>query len=76
MITVKTRAVIVALGVTAAALGAAAPASADPTDPPCPLEISLMCRFLPIAPDLDHDIDLTQDSAVIDGHPLPQMPSG
>ena len=76
MLTVKMRAVIVAIGVTAAALGAATPASADPADSPCELVVAFICRFLPIAPDLDHDIDLTQDPAVIDGQQLPELPVG
>lgn len=65
------RIVVVAVGVSVAALGFAAPAGADP-DSPC--EIPLLCRMLPIAPDLDHDVDLTQDPAMINGDVLPQMP--
>lgn len=33
---------------------------ATPGENPCGLAINLLCRFVPIAPDLDHDIDLTQ----------------
>lgn len=40
-------------------LGSAAPAGAQPVDNPCDLAIGLLCQFLPIAPQLDHDIDLT-----------------
>jgi hypothetical protein len=36
-----------------------APACASPVDDPCPLAMSLICHFVPIAPDLDHDVDLT-----------------
>jgi hypothetical protein len=71
----KMRAVIVALGVTAAALGVAAPAGADPADDPCQLAVALLCRFVPMAPDLDHDVDLTQDPGALGGQPLPDTPA-
>ena len=35
-------------------------AVADPADDPCPLAVSLLCRFVPIAPALDGDVDLTK----------------
>jgi hypothetical protein len=35
-------------------------AAADPSDDPCPLAVALVCRFLPVAPNLDGDIDLTK----------------
>jgi hypothetical protein len=35
-----------------------APASAAP-DNPCDLAVSFFCRFVPIAPDLDGDVDLS-----------------
>jgi hypothetical protein len=56
------RAATILLGgaLTAAVLGVA-PAHADPGPPSCDLEMALLCRMLPIAPDLDHDIDLTVD---------------
>lgn len=41
-------------------------AMADPDGPPCPLAMIVMCRLLPMAPDLDEDVDLTR--------PLPQSP--
>jgi hypothetical protein len=43
----------------AAAVMLAGPASAEPGNP-CELAINFLCRFVPVAPDLDHDIDLTQ----------------
>jgi hypothetical protein len=52
--------VVVAAGLIAAALGVAAPASADP-GPSCGLAMAFLCRVLPIAPGLDHDVDLTKD---------------
>lgn len=44
----------------ASALISAAPVTAGPGDNPCGLAINLLCRFVPIAPELDHDIDLTR----------------
>jgi hypothetical protein len=73
MVTLK-KAVIVTVGVIAVVLGLAAPASADPGDDPCQLAVTFLCRFVPIAPDLDHDIDLTQDPGAINGQQLPEMP--
>lgn len=50
--------------VAAAGIGAvvlAAPGHAEPVDEPCPLTVSLLCRFVPIAPSLDGDIDYSQN---------------
>ncbi len=66
--------VVLAVGASALALGVAAPASANPGDP-CPLAVSFLCNFVPIAPDLDEGIDLTQTSGFIAGDPVPQMPT-
>ena len=38
---------------------------ADPSGPSCPLSMILMCRLLPVASDLDDDVDLTQPSPVV-----------
>jgi hypothetical protein len=40
-----------------------APAQADPADDPCQLAVTFLCTFMPIAPDLDHDVDMTQHQA-------------
>jgi hypothetical protein len=70
------RAIVIAIGATAVALGVAAPANAGPVgDDSCPLSMAFLCHFLPVAPDLDHDIDLTKDPATINGDTLPQMPA-
>ncbi|NDJ87924.1 fibronectin-binding protein [Mycolicibacter kumamotonensis] len=74
MVTLK-KAVIAGIGTIVVGLGVAAPADADPADDPCQLAATFLCRLIPTAPDLDHDIDLTQDSAVINGQQLPEMPS-
>ena len=46
----------------------AAPASAAPGDP-CELMVRLICTFVPIAPELDHDIDLTNNPGSPGGSP-------
>jgi hypothetical protein len=70
------RAIAVAIGATVVAFGVAAPANAGPAGgDSCPLAMAFLCHFLPVAPDLDHDIDLTQDSATVNGDTLPQMPA-
>jgi hypothetical protein len=63
--------------VTAAALMTAAtllagPAQADPGDNPCDLAVNFLCRFVPVAPDLDHDIDVTQQQPVDPNAPPPE----
>lgn len=75
MVITKKGAFIVAVGVLTAALGAAAPAGADPSDDPCQLAVTILCHFMPMAPGLDHDIDLTQGSATLNGQSLPEMPT-
>lgn len=48
--------------VCAAALVAAAPgtAYATPDDNPCDLVAEVLCKFIPMAPELEGDIDLTR----------------
>jgi hypothetical protein len=46
------------LSITLMPTAVAAPAGGDPGDDPCRLAIA--CAFLPIAPDLDGDVDLTK----------------
>jgi hypothetical protein len=72
----KKRVLAVAVGVFASALTLAAPAAADPGDNPCQLAVTVLCRLMPMAPDPDHDIDLTQNSGTLDGQNLQQMPAG
>jgi hypothetical protein len=45
----------------AGTIATATPARADPVDDPCQLALTVLCHFMPMAPDLDHDIDLTQN---------------
>jgi hypothetical protein len=57
---VRTAAIAV-LGTVMTGLYLAAPAGADPGNDPCRSTFIPICRMLPIMPDLDHDIDLSQD---------------
>lgn len=56
----------------AAAVLLATPAAAGPGDNPCELAINFLCRFVPVAPDLDHDVDLTQQQPVDPNAPPPE----
>jgi hypothetical protein len=46
---------------SAAAVGLSSPAHAGPTPGQCGLAMSFICAMIPALPELDHDIDLTQD---------------
>jgi hypothetical protein len=72
----KMRAAIVVTGMIAALFGATPPAGADPTDDPCQLAVTFLCRFVPMAPDLDHNVDLTKEPGIVNGQPLPSGPAG
>ena len=61
--------VAVCAGVVASSWCSPATAMADPSEPSCPLALVLMCRMLPVAPDLDGDVDLTQPAAQSAGAP-------
>jgi hypothetical protein len=66
------RMVIATAAALATGLMVATPASAEPGDNPCGLAINFLCQFAPVAPDLDHDIDLTQQQPPADpGAPPP-----
>jgi hypothetical protein len=69
------RSVIAAVSAVGAAVLLAAPAGAEPGDNPCELAISFVCRFVPIAPELEGDIDLTQQQPPVDpAAPPPESP--
>jgi hypothetical protein len=56
-----------------AAVFLAGPAGAEPGDNPCDLAINFYCKFVPIAPELENDIDLTQQQPPADPNaPLPE----
>ena len=67
-----TRMVIAAAAVLAAATFLAAPASAEPGDNPCEFAINYFCKFMPMAPDLEGDVDLTQQQPVDPNAPPPE----
>lgn len=46
-------------------------AAAAPPGDSCPLAMAFLCRFLPVAPDLDGDVDLTQQLPPADSVPPP-----
>lgn len=64
--------VIAAVSALAAALFLAVPAGAEPGDNPCELAINFLCRFVPVAPDLDRDVDLTQQQPAADPNAAPE----
>jgi hypothetical protein len=67
------KALIIATSAMAAAAFFAAPASADPgDDDPCEFTINYFCKFIPIAPDLEGDVDLTQQQPVDPNAPPPE----
>jgi hypothetical protein len=45
---------------TGAALYLAAPAAAEPGYDPCEFAVNYLCKFIPIAPELEGSVDLTQ----------------
>jgi hypothetical protein len=66
------KAAIAGMSALGAAVFIAAPAIADPGDNPCELAINFLCQFVPVAPDLDHDVDLTQQQPVDPNAPPPE----
>ncbi len=66
------RPVIAAVAVLAAGTVFATPVSADPGDNPCEFAINYFCKFLPIAPNLEGDLDLTQNQPVDPNAPPPE----
>ena len=55
------KAALAVLGIVVTGLYLAVPAGADPGDNPCHSMFNPICRMVPIMPDLDHDIDVSQD---------------
>jgi hypothetical protein len=70
---------LAALSALMVAASLAAPmASADGGDDPCELAATFLCRFLPIAPELDGDVDLSKQLPPADGPTVavePQIPA-
>jgi hypothetical protein len=65
------RTVIAAVSALGAAVFLAVPASAEPSDNPCQLAVTFLCKFVPIAPDLEGDVDLTKDQPPADPNAPP-----
>ncbi|MDT5052096.1 fibronectin-binding protein [Mycobacterium sp.] len=65
------RTVIGAAVALAAGVLMAAPAAAEPGNNPCEFAVSYICRFVPIAPDLEGDVDLTQQQPPVDPNAPP-----
>lgn len=65
------RPVIAAAAALAAGVYLASPTSADPGDNPCEFAINYFCKFIPIAPDLEGDVDLTTDQPPADPNASP-----
>ena len=57
--------------VLGAAVFLAVTVSADPGDNPCQLAVTFLCKFVPIAPDLEGDVDLTKDQPPADPNAPP-----
>ncbi len=68
----RKRTVLAALAVLSTGVVLAPPAGADPGGDPCELAINFLCRFVPTAPNLDHDIDLTQPQPPDPNAPPPE----
>jgi hypothetical protein len=60
------QATVTAVGLLAAQTIFAIPAAADPSDDPCPLALFFVCRMVPLAPNLDGDLDLTKQQLPAD----------
>jgi hypothetical protein len=65
------KAVISAATAMTAGLILAAPAAAEPGDNPCELAVTFLCKFIPIAPDLEGNLDLTQQQPPADPNAPP-----
>lgn len=58
---------IAATGAVAPLLATAPTSSATPGDMPCTLTFAFLCNMVPALPNLDHDVDLTQDPNALNG---------
>ncbi len=64
---VRTRLGILATALLAGhAAGLPAAALAEPVTDPCSLSVTILCHFVPMAPDWEGDIDLTQNQPPAD----------
>lgn len=65
--------VVAVIGYAVVALGCASSASAAPGDGSC--GFNPLCLLVPALPNLDHDVDLTQDPHALDGMYGPSAPA-
>jgi hypothetical protein len=65
-----------AVSAFAVAMFVAVPASAEPGDNPCELAVTFLCQFVPMAPHLEGNVDLTQQLPPADpnGPPPESLP--
>lgn len=61
-------AVAVLGGLMATAISLSTPAEASPNPGPCGLAMVPICSIVPLLPELDHDVDLTQDPNGLNGY--------
>lgn len=67
-----TKSALAALSALAAAVFLAVPAGAQPGQNPCEFAFNFFCQFVPIAPELEGDVDLTQQLPPVDPNaPIP-----
>lgn len=65
------------VGIVTTGLCVAVPASADPGFDPCRSIAIPVCRLIPLMPDLDHDVDLTENpNGLVEGQGGGSQPSG
>jgi hypothetical protein len=65
--------IIAAVGACGVAVALAVPAGAQPDRPPCDLALSFVCNIIPMAPDLDHNVDLSTQVPVDPNAPNPEL---
>ena len=64
---------IAALLASAAGLTTAVPVAAQQGPAPCDFALSFICNIVPMAPELDHNMDLTEQGPPADPNaPLPE----
>jgi hypothetical protein len=63
---------VMVFGIVTTGLSLAVPAGADPGFDPCRSIVIPVCRMVLLMPDLDHDVDLTQDPDALNDLQGPQ----
>ena len=65
------RAVCAAIAALTVSILLSTAAEADNSEDPCGLAMAFLCRLVPMMPELDHDVDLSQDQPPADSPPAP-----